>query len=129
LALKLIVRTKKEQEFLDISGDVERLVNIEEGVCVLYCPHTTAGLTINEGADPAVRADIINALSRLVPENMNYKHGEGNSPAHIKTTLMGNSLNILVEGGKLELGTWESIYLCEFDGPRERRILVGLIEG
>ena len=93
----------------------------------MYCPHTTAGLTINEGADPSVRVDILNALKRLVPDNLDYKHLEGNSPAHIKASLMGSSLTILVENNKLKLGHWQKVFFCEFDGPRNRKIYVELL--
>jgi secondary thiamine-phosphate synthase enzyme len=125
----LSVKTSKKEEFIDITGETRRLVDIENGVCIVYCPHTTAGLTINEGADPNVAADIIDALRRSVPESEHYLHGEGNSPAHIKASLMGSTLHILVEDGRLQLGTWQSIYFCEFDGPRERRVLVRCFRG
>jgi secondary thiamine-phosphate synthase enzyme len=125
----LSVKTSKKEEFIDITGETRRLVDIENGVCIVSCPHTAAGLTINEGADPNVAADIIDALRRSVPESEHYLHGEGNSPAHIKASLMGSTLHILVEDGRLQLGTWQSIYFCEFDGPRERRVLVRCFRG
>jgi secondary thiamine-phosphate synthase enzyme len=93
----------------------------------VFCPHTTAGLTINENADPAVKADIIKYLEKLVPENSRFSHSEGNSDAHIKSSLMGNSLNIIIENSKLILGTWQGIYFCEFDGPRNREIYVKIM--
>jgi secondary thiamine-phosphate synthase enzyme len=124
------VRSKSRNEFIDITEMVQEVVKeagITKGICYLYVPHTTAGITINEGADPSVQRDIINALSRLVPHEMNYFHREGNADAHIKTTLVGSSLNVIVEEGKLLLGTWQSIFFCEFDGPRHRRIAIKFI--
>jgi secondary thiamine-phosphate synthase enzyme len=128
-AVEVSIRSNEKCEFIDITERVNDLISIEEGFCIVYCPHTTAGLAINEGADPAVKVDIIEALDRLVPDNLGYRHLEGNSPSHIKASLVGNSLNILVERGTLRLGTWESIYFCEFDGPRSRRIFLKFIEG
>jgi len=124
------VRSKSRNEFIDITEMVQEVVKeagITKGICYLYVPHTTAGITINEGADPSVQRDIVNALSRLVPHEMNYFHREGNADAHIKTTLVGSSLNVIVEEGKLLLGTWQSIFFCEFDGPRHRRIAIKFI--
>jgi secondary thiamine-phosphate synthase enzyme len=94
--MEINLRTSQREEFIDITQMVRELVNLKEGVCIVYCPHTTSGLAINEGADPAVRKDIIDALKRLVPDNLSYRHREGNSPAHIKASLIGNSLNILI---------------------------------
>jgi secondary thiamine-phosphate synthase enzyme len=125
--MEINLRTSQREEFIDITQMVRELVNLKEGVCIVYCPHTTSGLAINEGADPAVRKDIIDALKRLVPDNLSYRHREGNSPAHIKASLIGNSLNILIENGNLQLGTWESIYFCEFDGPRDRRVFIKFV--
>ena len=124
------VRSKSRNEFIDITEMVQEVVKeagITKGICFLYVPHTTAGITINEGADPSVQRDIINALSRLVPHEMNYFHREGNADAHIKTTLVGSSLNVIVEEGKLLLGTWQSVFFCEFDGPRHRRKAIKFI--
>ena len=124
------VRSKSRNEFIDITDMVQEVVKeagITKGICYLYVPHTTAAITINEGADPSVQRDIINALSRLVPHEMNYFHREGNADAHIKTTLVGSSLNVIVEEGKLLLGTWQSVFFCEFDGPRHRRIAIKFI--
>ena len=122
--MQLDIKSTKKEEFIDITNEINRLLNINNGTCILYCPHTTAGLTINEGADPSVKVDIINALNRLVPDNINYEHAEGNSPAHIKASLMGNSLTILVENKKLKLGTWQKIFLVEVDGPRSRKVWI-----
>jgi secondary thiamine-phosphate synthase enzyme len=123
----LNVKTKSRNEFVDITDMVQGVVKeagIIKGLCFLYVPHTTAGITINEGADPSVQRDIINALTRLVPHELNYSHREGNSDAHIKATIVGNSVNVIIDEGKLVLGTWQAIFFCEFDGPRHRRIAV-----
>lgn len=119
------VKSRHRTEFIDITGSVEnelKEAGIEKGVCYIYVPHTTAGVTINEGADPSVQRDIQYTLSRLVPHEENYHHREGNADAHIKSTLVGVSQYVLVDDGKLVLGTWQSIYFCEFDGPRHRRV-------
>lgn len=122
--MQLDIKSTKKEEFIDITDNINDLLNIDNGTCILYCPHTTSGLTINEGADPSVKVDIINALKRLVPDNINYEHSEGNSPAHIKASLMGSSLTILVENKKLKLGMWQSVFFCEFDGPRNRKVKI-----
>jgi len=121
------VRSKSRIEFIDITGIIQEVVKeagITNAVCYLYVPHTTAGITINEGADPSVQRDIQNTLSRLIPYEMNYFHREGNADAHVKSTIVGTSVNVIVDEGKLLLGTWQSIFFCEFDGPRHRRIAV-----
>jgi len=121
------VRSKSRNEFIDITEMVQEVIKEEriiKGICFLYVPHTTAGIIVNEGADPSVQRDIQNALSRLIPHEMNYFHREGNADAHIKSTLVGTSLNVIIDEGKLLLGTWQSIFFCEFDGPRHRRIAV-----
>lgn len=102
---------------------------LEEGLCTVYCPHTTAGLTINEAADPSVASDLLLELNRRVPLHDGYTHGEGNSAAHIKATLTGSSVTVPIRGGKLKLGTWQGIYFCEFDGPRNRTFSVTLLSG
>ncbi len=119
------VITSNQRELINITGEVETIfnkVNITSGLLFLFNPHTTAGLTINEGADPAVRSDIIQGLQHIVPENLNYRHLEGNSPAHLMTLLTGSSLNIIVEDGRMLLGTWQKIFFCEYDGPRSRSV-------
>ncbi len=124
------VRSKSRNELVDITEMVQEEVKaagITKGVCYLYVPHTTAGIAINEGADPSVQRDIINALNRLVPHEMNYSHREGNADAHIKAAIIGSSSNVIIEEGKLLLGTWQSIFFCEFDGPRHRRIAIKFI--
>ncbi|MDP3297111.1 MAG: secondary thiamine-phosphate synthase enzyme YjbQ [Thermodesulfovibrionia bacterium] len=124
------IRTKARTEFIDITSEIEKLLDesgIKSGICFLYVPHTTAGITINEGADPSVVSDIQRTLSKLIPNNLNYSHMEGNSDAHIKSTVVGASKTVIIDDGKLLLGTWQSIFFCEFDGPRHRRVLVKLI--
>jgi secondary thiamine-phosphate synthase enzyme len=121
------VRSTREVEFIDITSKVQEAVSasgVKEGVCLVYVPHTTAGVTINENADPSVVVDIINKLSELVPQSSSYRHTEGNAPAHIKSTLVGCSVLIPVSGGKLMLGTWQGVFFCEFDGPRQRRVII-----
>ena len=120
------VSTGTRMEFVDITSLVQKAVgnsDIRDGVCYVYNPHTTAGLTINEGADPAVQNDIIGVLKRVIPNDYPYKHMEGNSPAHIMASLMGSSVTVFVENGRLDLGTWQKIFFCEFDGPRSRKVI------
>lgn len=115
---------------LDITQQVQKLLNLSEiksGICMVYCPHTTAGITINENADPDVVHDILKELNKIVPLSDNYRHIEGNSAAHLKASLFGFSQNIIIEDGRLVLGTWQGIYFCEFDGPRQRQVYVKLI--
>ena len=112
---------------IDITGKVSDIVTasgMTSGLCTAFVPHTTCGITINENADPAVKKDILKELGKIVPRSDGYLHGEGNSAAHIKTLMTGNSVTVIVESGKLVLGTWQGIYLCEFDGPRTRKIYV-----
>lgn len=121
------VRTNSRVEFVKITSQVQAAVDengIQEGVCHVYVPHTTAGITINEGADPDVAHDMVMELNKIVPFEDGYLHQEGNSAAHIKASMMGSSVTILVQGGRLVLGTWQAIFFCEFDGPRTRRVLV-----
>jgi len=124
------IRTNSRVEFLDITDDVNRVVRdsgVEDGICCIYVPHTTAGIIINEGADPSVQRDIQRSLSRLIPFDGDYSHAEGNSPAHIKSSITGISVSVIIEGGRLMLGTWQSIFFCEFDGPRSRKVMVKII--
>jgi secondary thiamine-phosphate synthase enzyme len=126
------INTRKREEFIDITAEIERVVEQERvirGICVVFCPHTTAALTINENADPSVREDILTYLKETIPENKSYSHLEGNADAHIKSSLLGSSLNIIVEEKKLVLGTWQGIYFCEFDGPRRRKVYVEVWKG
>ncbi len=114
-------------DITDLVAGKVREREVADGLCIVYVPHTTAGVMINEGADPAVMQDVANTLEKLVPWKAGYHHGEGNSAAHIKSILVGGSVQVLVEGGRLLLGTWERIFLCEFDGPRTRKIHVKIL--
>ncbi|MFP3869521.1 MAG: secondary thiamine-phosphate synthase enzyme YjbQ [Syntrophobacteria bacterium] len=119
------VKTSARSEMVDITGQVQRELAetaVREGTLTLYVPHTTAAVTINEGADPAVKDDILMLLERVVPWKAEYKHMEGNAAAHIKASLVGPSVTVLLSGGRLMLGTWQKIFFCEFDGPRNRRL-------
>ncbi|TAN42470.1 MAG: YjbQ family protein [Nitrospirae bacterium] len=124
------VKSRTRTEFIDITEKIQEVVKetgVVGGVCYLYVPHTTAGVTINEGADPSVQRDIQTLLNRMIPFEGDYLHKEGNSSAHIKASLIGTSLNVLVEEGRLVLGTWQSIFFTEFDGPRHRRVAIKII--
>jgi len=126
------VSTHSRSQLLDITAQIQRVVSesgIKEGICHIYVPHTTAGLTINEGADPSVRKDILMELDRNIPWDGDYHHLEGNAAAHIKASLVGSSKTVFIEGGRLILGTWQAIFFCEFDGPRRRRVLVKITGG
>ncbi len=127
---KLSVKTNSRVDLIDITDRVQAVVSkskVKDGICFVFCPHTTAGLTINENADPSVRQDIIDSLSKAFPENAGYSHSEGNADSHIKSSLLGASLTIFIEGGQLALGTWQGIYFCESDGPRSREIWIKVI--
>ena len=128
---EIIIRSQKHTEFIDITENVRKLIprGMEDGICNISSTHTTAGLTINENADPNVLADIIGQLDKMVPWNNNYRHCEGNSAAHIKTSMMGVSQNIQVQDGNLCLGTWQGIFFCEFDGPRTRCVKLVFLSG
>jgi len=124
------VRTTKDQQFIEITKDVQRVVDdegVNDGLAIVYVPHTTAGVTINENGDPDVLRDILTNLERVFPVQGDYRHYEGNSHAHIKTSLMGSSCTIPIEKGQLQLGTWQGIYFCEFDGPRHRKVQVKIV--
>lgn len=123
----LTLKTADRTELVDITAKIQEAVHssgIKEGLCMVYVPHTTAGVTINESADPSVKADILTVLNNIIPWKANYRHLEGNSPAHIKATLVGASELVAIENGKLVMGTWQGIFFCEFDGPRSRKIHV-----
>ena len=125
-----VIKTSKREEFIDITGYVLQSVReskVKDGIVVVYTPHTTAALTINENADPSVKEDILGFLRRMVPRDGPYTHVEGNSDAHIKSSLLGVSLHLIVSSGKLLLGTWQGIFFCEFDGPRTRRFYVKVV--
>lgn len=121
------VSTPRRCAFIDITGKVSEIVKgsgVESGFAVVFVPHTTAGVTINENADPSVRSDMIDHLDRAVPESAHYDHAEGNSPAHVKASMMGSSVTVIIKDSRPVLGTWQGIYLCEFDGPRTRSVHV-----
>jgi secondary thiamine-phosphate synthase enzyme len=123
----LSIKSRARSELIDITSEVReaiRSASVNNGICYLFVLHTTAGITVNEGADPAVPRDITHMLNKLVPHDPYFTHREGNSDAHIKSSLVGSSLNLMIEGGKLVLGAWQAVFLCEFDGPRERRVAV-----
>jgi secondary thiamine-phosphate synthase enzyme len=125
------VKTSKRNEFVEITSDVRRAVRnagLNSGICVVYCPHTTAGVTIQENADPDVVHDLLLWLNRHIPKDVpGFRHGEGNSDSHLKSSLIGTSVTIIVENGDLVLGTWQGVYFCEFDGPRTRTVQVQTI--
>ena len=127
---KVGISTSRGAEFIDITRDVQEVVEASKtksGVCHVFVPHTTAAVTLNENADPSVAADIITQLDEFVPRQGNYRHSEGNAHAHIKASLIGNSVTLLIDGGDLVLGTWQGLFFCEFDGPRSRTLLVKIV--
>ena len=126
------ISTRGRQTFHDITAEVQAAVNrsgVQEGICFIFCPHTTAGVTLNENWDASVQHDIGVGLDAISPQRAEYRHGEGNSPAHIKSSLMGASLAVFVEGGKVLLGQWQGIYFAEFDGPRRRHLWLKFLKG
>jgi secondary thiamine-phosphate synthase enzyme len=128
----LSVKTSGRTELIDITSKIAKLVKesgVSEGLCMLYVPHTTAAVTINESADPSVKADILMVLNQVIPWDADYKHLEGNSPAHVKSTLVGASELVAIESGALVLGTWQGLFFCEFDGPRTRKVHVRILDG
>lgn len=121
------LRTRARAEFVDITRDVAAAVEeagVNDGVCTVFIPHTTAAVTINENADPSVQSDLLMQLERLAPAGAGYQHAEGNSDAHVKAALLGSAAQIIVQNGRLALGTWQGVYFCEFDGPRQRSFYV-----
>ncbi|HEX9777480.1 MAG TPA: secondary thiamine-phosphate synthase enzyme YjbQ [Geopsychrobacteraceae bacterium] len=129
---ELKIHSRQQTELIEVTAQVAQAVadsGIDEGLAILFVPHTTAAVTINENADPAVAVDIVDGLNKLIPLHDNYRHQEGNSAAHIKSSLVGVSATLLIRGGALLLGTWQGIYFCEFDGPRQRRLQIKLIAG
>lgn len=128
----LDVQTPSREAMIDITFQVEEEVGkakVKTGTCLVYVPHTTAAVTINENADPTVRQDLLMALRKAVPDTLPYAHSEGNSPAHVKASLVGSSVTLIIEDGRLALGTWQGIFFCEFDGPRRRNIYLKIISG
>jgi secondary thiamine-phosphate synthase enzyme len=129
---ELSLHSRSRDEFIKLDAQVEKAVaesGVKEGVCYVYVPHTTAGVTVNEGADPTVAADILARLTQLVPRDAGYAHAEGNADSHIKATLVGATAVVPVRGGRLALGRWQSLFFCEFDGPRQRRVQLSVLEG
>jgi secondary thiamine-phosphate synthase enzyme len=132
LLSKLELQTRRRTEMIDITARVQEQVaqsGVRSGLCLVWVPHTTAGVTVNENADPSVQRDILAALDRLAPKEGDYRHPEGNSDGHIKSTLCGRDVSLVVEDGALVLGTWQGVFFCEFDGPRRRDVLVKTLEG
>lgn len=127
---KINIKTTKRMDIVDLTSQVVSIVSksgVQEGICVVFCPHTTAAVAVNENADPTVKQDIINKLAELIPQNAPYRHLEKNSDAHIKNVLVGPSITFIVERGKLELGTWQGVFFVEGDGPRSREVWVKVI--
>ena len=126
------VKTGSRVELVDITDKVRKAVNksgVKEGICHLFVPHTTAGIAINENADPSVKRDIVMEMNKMVPFEDGYQHMEGNAAAHIKSVIFGPNLSLFVEGGDIVLGTWQGVFFCEFDGPRRRKVHMKVIEG
>ncbi len=129
---EIAVKTNSREEMIDITPEIRTFVTesgIQDGVVTIFNPHTTGAVTINEGADPDVKTDILNILRKQFPESPQYLHSEGNSDAHIKSSLIGSDRTIIIENGELKLGTWQKLFFCEFDGPRRRKIWVKIIPG
>jgi secondary thiamine-phosphate synthase enzyme len=130
MAHEILVKTGRRSELVSITTDVQEIVGksgVNTGICIIFVPHTTAGVVVNESYDPDVKSDIITALERLVPRSASYAHAEGNAPAHIMGSLVGSSETLCVEGGRLVLGRWQGVFFAEFDGPRQRRVLVQVV--
>jgi len=124
------IQTHSREELIDITPQVKEAIEASgarNGICLVYVPHTTAGVTINENADPSVRTDILMTFRNIVPDSLPYTHAEGNSPAHVKATLAGSSVSVVIENGNPKLGTWQGVFFCEFDGPRRRKACVKVI--
>jgi secondary thiamine-phosphate synthase enzyme len=129
---EITVKTSSKIEMIDITPHVQEIVRqskVKHGICIVFVPHTTAAITIIENADPAVRKDIIGELNKIIPLEDNYRHMEGNSAAHIKATVTGSSQTVIIEKGELQLGTWQSLFFCEYDGPRNRKAWIKIIKG
>jgi secondary thiamine-phosphate synthase enzyme len=129
---EIAVRSGRREEMIDVTTQVRAAVRrsgVDAGVAIIYCPHTTAAVTIQENADPDVRTDLMGHLVRLIPQDAGFHHAEGNADGHIKASLVGTSEMVPLDGGKLCLGTWQAVFFCEFDGPRDRRLLVKVVAG
>jgi len=127
---RISISSSRRNEMVSITSKVAQVIKksgVKEGLCIVYVPHTTAGVTINEDADPSVKTDILNKLSDVIPHSWRYQHMEGNSDAHIKASIIGSSVTIIIENGKPVLGTWQGIFFCEFDGPRTRTVYIKVI--
>ncbi|MFP4373246.1 MAG: secondary thiamine-phosphate synthase enzyme YjbQ [Spirochaetaceae bacterium] len=132
MSMMIEIRTTSQKQFANITREVQSAVTesgIDNGICVVYVPHTTAGVTVNEAADPSVAEDAQNTLRELVPRTARYSHAEGNADSHIQSILVGPSVSLIVEGGRLALGTWQGVFFCEFDGPRSRTAIVQCVPG
>jgi len=132
MVTRLSIRTQSRTEFIEITSQIQKVISesgIKNGICTVWVPHTTAAITVNENADPTVQQDILMELNKIIPFQNNYSHYEGNSAAHIKSSLVGCSHTLLIEEGRLLLGTWQGIFFCEFDGPRHRQIWIKILEG
>jgi len=130
MCMEYSIKTRKSQEFINVTNIVREAVRekgVKDGIAVVFVPHTTAGITINENADPDVVTDILSGLDKAIPEDNRYLHMEGNSTAHIKASLMGSSCSVIIQDGQLKLGTWQGIYFCEFDGPRNRKLYIKVL--
>lgn len=128
---KIQVKTQKRSQFIDITSHLQQLVqkhNLQDGMLHVFCPHTTAAITINENADPSVQRDIIETLGRIIPADAGYQHMEGNADAHVKASCIGSSETLFVENASIALGTWQGVYFCEFDGPRTREVWVKILK-
>jgi len=128
---RLEIATSSRAQMVDVTREVQRAISesgVQEGFCHIYVPHTTAGIAINENADPSVVQDILAVLEKIAPRGGSYRHLEGNADSHVKASIVGSSETVLIEGGRLVLGTWQGLFLCEFDGPRRRRLLVKVVE-
>jgi secondary thiamine-phosphate synthase enzyme len=129
---EIAVRSSRREEMIDVTTQVRaavRRTGVDAGLAIIYCPHTTAAVTIQENADPDVRTDLIGHLVRLIPQDAGFRHSEGNADGHIKSSLVGSSQMVPIDGGKLCLGTWQAVFFCEFDGPRDRRLQVKVVAG
>lgn len=132
MLIELNLKTSKREELVDISSIIQTEIlknKVDCGICLIYTPHTTSAITINENADPDVCSDMIKGLKNISPDDKSYRHAEGNSDAHIKSSIIGASEMIIIENGRLKLGTWQGVYFCEFDGPRNRNVWIKLIKG
>ncbi len=130
--MQIQIETHQREELIDVTHKVQTAVSgsgVENGVVILFVPHTTAAITINENADPSVRRDIIYKLNKEIPQSDGYHHSEGNADAHVKSTLVGHSLQVIISNGRLMLGSWQGIYFCEFDGPRTRKLYLKILSG